>query len=128
MCQVASTCHLLLLIWLANSKVTLFTYFLIKFLSLIVDVLHQDFGKMSWLRTLVVEYVQALNSQNNGKEAVKKFVQAMHGPLRNCPHTRILNNLVAVCLSAIYQCFSSDKSKWVNCFASFLLQLHFVIS
>ncbi|XP_076825713.1 C-Maf-inducing protein-like isoform X1 [Clavelina lepadiformis] len=67
-----------------------------------------DFGKSTWLRTFVVEYIQALNCQNNGIESVRTFIRSVHGPLSQCPHPRILNNLVAVCLSAIYQCFSTE--------------------
>ena len=70
----------------------------------------QDFGKSTWLRVFVLEYIHALNSQNNGKEAVQNFIHAMHGPLSQCPHKRVLSNLVAVCLSGIYNCSSSVQS------------------
>lgn len=29
----------------------------------------------------------------------------MHGPTGHCPHPRVLPNLVAVCLAAIYSCY-----------------------
>ncbi|XP_010779619.1 C-Maf-inducing protein-like [Notothenia coriiceps] len=38
-------------------------------------------------------------------EVVKKFVHSMHGPTGQCPHPRVLPNLVAVCLAAIYSCY-----------------------
>nr|CAB3231877.1 C-Maf-inducing protein-like [Phallusia mammillata] len=65
-----------------------------------------DFGKSTWLRTFIMEYIQALNSQNNGLDTVRAFIQTIHGPLSQCPHPRILNSLIAVCLSAVYQYFS----------------------
>ena len=58
-----------------------------------------------------MEYIQALNSQNNALDAVRSFIRSIHGPMSQCPHPRILNNLVAVCLSAIYQCFSSESDE-----------------
>lgn len=30
---------------------------------------------------------------------------SMHGPTGHCPHPRVLPNLVAVCLAAIYSCY-----------------------
>lgn len=38
--------------------------------------------------------------------AVEAFTRQMHGDSSACPHPRILPNLVAVCLSAIYRAFS----------------------
>lgn len=38
--------------------------------------------------------------------AVEAFTRQMHGGSSACPHPRILPNLVAVCLSAIYRAFS----------------------
>uniref|UniRef100_A0A803TBC6 C-Maf-inducing protein n=2 Tax=Anolis carolinensis TaxID=28377 RepID=A0A803TBC6_ANOCA len=38
-------------------------------------------------------------------EVVKKFIHSMHGPTGQCPHPRVLPNLVAVCLAAIYSCY-----------------------
>jgi len=69
------------------------------------------FGKCNWLRTFVIEYLQALYSQSNGHQAVTNFVQRMHGPMSDCPHPRILQNLVAVCISGIHHAFPSPPPK-----------------
>ncbi|XP_073515233.1 C-Maf-inducing protein isoform X1 [Phyllobates terribilis] len=78
-------------------------------LYLLVEVgkhLHlQDFGKCPRLRLFTQEYILALNELNAGMEVVKKFIHSMHGPTANCPHPRVLPNLVAVCLAAIYSCY-----------------------
>uniref|UniRef100_A0A5F5PRK1 C-Maf-inducing protein n=3 Tax=Equus TaxID=9789 RepID=A0A5F5PRK1_HORSE len=66
---------------------------------------NMDFGKCPRLRLFTQEYILALNELNAGMEVVKKFVQSMHGPTGHCPHPRVLPNLVAVCLAAIYSCY-----------------------
>nr|XP_018670859.1 C-Maf-inducing protein-like isoform X1 [Ciona intestinalis] len=73
-----------------------------------------NFGKSSFLRLFVIEYIQALNCQNNPSEAIEKFLHRVHGPLSQCPHPRILSNLVSVCLSAIYHCFGSEIERKRN--------------
>ncbi|XP_044515517.1 C-Maf-inducing protein [Gracilinanus agilis] len=64
-----------------------------------------DFGKCPRLRLFTQEYILALNELNAGMEVVKKFIHSMHGPTGQCPHPRVLPNLVAVCLAAIYSCY-----------------------
>ncbi|MBN3288357.1 CMIP protein, partial [Polyodon spathula] len=66
---------------------------------------NMDFGKCPRLRLFTQEYILALNELNGGMEVVKKFIQSMHGPTGQCPHPRVLPNLVAVCLAAIYSCY-----------------------
>ncbi|EPY81767.1 c-Maf-inducing protein-like protein [Camelus ferus] len=66
---------------------------------------NMDFGKCPRLRLFTQEYILALNELNAGMEVVKKFIQSMHGPTGHCPHPRVLPNLVAVCLAAIYSCY-----------------------
>ncbi|XP_053556672.1 LOW QUALITY PROTEIN: C-Maf-inducing protein [Bombina bombina] len=66
---------------------------------------NMDFGKCPRLRLFTQEYILALNELNAGMEVVKKFIQSMHGQTGNCPHPRVLPNLVAVCLAAIYSCY-----------------------
>ncbi|XP_064414717.1 C-Maf-inducing protein isoform X1 [Latimeria chalumnae] len=66
---------------------------------------NMDFGKCPRLRLFTQEYILALNELNAGMEVVKKFIQSMHGPTGQCPHPRVLPNLVAVCLAAIYSCY-----------------------
>lgn len=69
-----------------------------------------DFGKYPRMRGFVQEYVQALNCQNGGYDVVQNFVKSMHSPASACPHPRVLPNLVAVCLAAIYSCFEEKKN------------------
>ncbi|XP_075796113.1 C-Maf-inducing protein isoform X5 [Pelodiscus sinensis] len=66
---------------------------------------NMDFGKCPRLRLFTQEYILALNELNAGMEVVKKFIHSMHGPTGQCPHPRVLPNLVAVCLAAIYSCY-----------------------
>lgn len=66
---------------------------------------NMDFGKCPRLRLFTQEYILALNELNAGMEVVKKFIFSMHGPTGQCPHPRVLPNLVAVCLAAIYSCY-----------------------
>ncbi|KAJ8281224.1 hypothetical protein GJAV_G00065000 [Gymnothorax javanicus] len=66
---------------------------------------NMDFGKCPRLRLFTQEYILALNELNAGMEVVKKFVHGMHGQTGQCPHPRVLPNLVAVCLAAIYSCY-----------------------
>ncbi|WAR11684.1 CMIP-like protein [Mya arenaria] len=70
---------------------------------------NMDFGKFPRMRQFVQEYIQALNCQNAGIEVVKDFIRSMHGPASVCPHPRVLPNLVAVCLAAIYSVYEDKK-------------------
>lgn len=38
----------------------------------------------------------------------------MHGPTGHCPHPRVLPNLVAVCLAAIYSCYEEFINRSVT--------------
>ncbi|XP_078739440.1 C-Maf-inducing protein-like [Lampetra fluviatilis] len=66
---------------------------------------YMDFGKCPRLRVFTQEYILALSELNAGMDVVKRFIQSMHGPTGQCPHPRVLPNLVAVCLAAIYTCY-----------------------
>lgn len=70
---------------------------------------NMDFGKFPRMRQFVQEYIQALNCQNAGLEVVKDFIKSMHGPASSCPHPRVLPNLVAVCLAAVYSLYEEKK-------------------
>ncbi|OQR66548.1 c-Maf-inducing protein-like [Tropilaelaps mercedesae] len=50
-----------------------------------------------------------VGQRSRGNCAVEAFTRQMHGDSSACPHPRILPNLVAVCLSAIYRAFSQNK-------------------
>ena len=56
---------------------------------------------------------------------VSDCFDSMHSPASACPHPRVLPNLVAVCLAAIYSCFE-EKKKWV--FISGILVLVYHLS
>ncbi|XP_064641803.1 C-Maf-inducing protein-like isoform X2 [Lineus longissimus] len=71
---------------------------------------NMDFGKYPRMRTFVQEYIQALNSQNDGRRVVGNFVKSMHGAGSTCPHPRVLPNLVAVALAAVYGVFEDKKN------------------
>ncbi|KAL8560901.1 hypothetical protein ACOMHN_059085 [Nucella lapillus] len=71
---------------------------------------NMDFGKYPRMRTFVQEYLQALKCQNDGTRVVQSFIENMHGPASTCPHPRVLPNLVAVCLAAIYNLYEDKKA------------------
>uniref|UniRef100_UPI00358FEB40 C-Maf-inducing protein-like isoform X3 n=1 Tax=Myxine glutinosa TaxID=7769 RepID=UPI00358FEB40 len=64
-----------------------------------------DFLKTPCLRLFTQEYLLALNELSGGLDAVRCFVNSMHGLTAQCPHPRVLSNLVSVCLAAIYSCY-----------------------
>ncbi|CAF4452233.1 unnamed protein product [Rotaria sp. Silwood2] len=69
-----------------------------------------DFSKYPRLRTLVQEYILALNSQNDGLHVVQEFIKRLHGSTMVCPFLRVLSNLISVCLSAVYNVFQGRKN------------------
>lgn len=71
----------------------------------------QDFGKYPYVRRFVQDYMQALNSQNDGRRVVHEFVDGMHGPTSTCPHLRVLPNLVATCTSAVCVLVAEQKDQ-----------------
>ncbi|CAL4066694.1 unnamed protein product, partial [Meganyctiphanes norvegica] len=70
-----------------------------------------DFGKYPHVRRFVQDYIQALNSQNDGQRVVNQFIDGMHGPTSTCPHLRVLPNLVAVCTAAVCSLLEGQKSQ-----------------
>lgn len=42
------------------------------------------------------------------------YYYSMHGPTGQCPHPRVLPNLVAVCLAAIYSCYEEFINRCVR--------------
>ncbi|XP_067002506.2 C-Maf-inducing protein isoform X2 [Anabrus simplex] len=69
-----------------------------------------DFGKSPHMRRLVQDYICALHSQNAGDEVLRRFVTSVHGPSSTCPHPRVMPNLVAVCLAAVFSSFEDRRS------------------
>ncbi|XP_042225826.1 C-Maf-inducing protein-like isoform X2 [Homarus americanus] len=70
-----------------------------------------DFGKYPYVRRFVQDYIQALNSQNDGRRVVHEFVHSMHGLTSTCPHLRVLPNLVAVCTAAVCVLVAEQKDQ-----------------
>ncbi|PSN46032.1 hypothetical protein C0J52_15799 [Blattella germanica] len=69
-----------------------------------------DFSKSQHMRHFVQDYIRALYSQNAGESVIQKFVASVHGPGSGCPHPRVLPNLVAVCLAAIFANFEERRT------------------
>ncbi|XP_076044287.1 C-Maf-inducing protein-like isoform X1 [Oratosquilla oratoria] len=69
-----------------------------------------DFGKYPHVRRFVQDYIQALNTQNDGLRVVQQFIHNMHGPTSSCPHLRVLPNVVAVCTAAVCNLTELHKS------------------
>ncbi|XP_037085036.1 C-Maf-inducing protein-like [Pollicipes pollicipes] len=61
-----------------------------------------DFSKFLHTRRLVQDLLLALGSQGSGYQATKDLICRMHGPGSTCPHPRVLPNLVAACLGAVF--------------------------
>uniref|UniRef100_L7LZ42 C-Maf-inducing protein PH domain-containing protein n=1 Tax=Rhipicephalus pulchellus TaxID=72859 RepID=L7LZ42_RHIPC len=71
---------------------------------------NMDFGKFPMTRMLVQEYIQSLNCQNSGLEAVEEFVRSVHGEGSTCPHPRVLPNLVATVLAGVFALFEARRN------------------
>lgn len=71
---------------------------------------NMDFGKCIKMRLFIQHYIVALNSQNDGYDHIRTFVQAAHSHGSTCPHPRVLTNLVSVCLAAIFSLFDEQKN------------------
>ena len=86
----------------------------------------KDFGKNPYMRRFIKDYVRVLYSHNDGPEAVCAFVRAAHGEGSACPHPRVLPNLVAVCLAAVFCIYehrrlrlTRQQQQWINIQVSF---------
>lgn len=73
------------------------------------------------MRRFIKDYVRVLYSHNDGPEAVCAFVRAAHGEGSACPHPRVLPNLVAVCLAAVFCIYehrrlrlTRQQQQWIN--------------
>ncbi|XP_035230133.1 C-Maf-inducing protein-like, partial [Stegodyphus dumicola] len=73
-----------------------------------------DFGKHPQTRVFVQEYMLAVNCQNKGESIIRSFVECMHGLGSTCPHPRVIHNLVAICVAAIYTIFESRRSAFLE--------------
>ncbi|XP_073231692.1 C-Maf-inducing protein-like [Porites lutea] len=77
--------------------------------------LPQDFGKYPHLRMFVQDYIYTLFCKGEDADVVREFVKSLHSPGAACPHPRVLPNLVAVVLSAVYSTFDQSDKLLVKC-------------
>ncbi|XP_023316799.1 C-Maf-inducing protein-like isoform X2 [Trichogramma pretiosum] len=70
-----------------------------------------DFGKSPDMRKLLQVFIAALYENEDGELAIRDYVQAVHGPGSDCPHPRILPNLVSICVGAIFHRFEVSALK-----------------
>ncbi|KAF7379406.1 hypothetical protein HZH66_014777 [Vespula vulgaris] len=71
-----------------------------------------DFGKSPDMRKLLQVFVAALyesNDGNDGERAIREYIASVHGPGSDCPHPRVLPNLVSVCVAAIFHRFEDSN-------------------
>ncbi|KMQ92135.1 c-maf-inducing protein, partial [Lasius niger] len=61
-----------------------------------------DFGKSPDMRKLLQVFVAALYENNDGEQAIRDYILSVHGPGSDCPHPRVLPNLVSICVAAIF--------------------------
>ncbi|XP_020288301.1 C-Maf-inducing protein-like [Pseudomyrmex gracilis] len=73
-----------------------------------------DFGKSPDMRRLLQVFVAALYENNNGEQAIREYILSVHGPGSDCPHPRILPNLVATCVAAIFYRFEVSSRALSN--------------
>ncbi|XP_046629601.1 C-Maf-inducing protein-like [Neodiprion virginianus] len=64
-----------------------------------------DFGKSPDMRKLLQVFVAALYENNDGEQAIRDYIASVHGPGSDCPHPRVLPNLVSICVAAIFHRF-----------------------
>ncbi|XP_076387313.1 C-Maf-inducing protein isoform X4 [Megachile rotundata] len=68
-----------------------------------------DFGKSPDMRRLLQVFLAALHASTEGEQIIRDYVAAVHGPGSDCPHPRVLPNLVSVCVAAIFHRFEVAK-------------------
>ncbi|KAJ8673741.1 hypothetical protein QAD02_005003, partial [Eretmocerus hayati] len=64
-----------------------------------------DFGKSPDMRKLLQVFVAALYEAADGEQELRDYIASVHGPGSDCPHPRILPNLVSICVAAIFYRF-----------------------
>ncbi|XP_054010731.1 C-Maf-inducing protein-like [Hylaeus anthracinus] len=68
-----------------------------------------DFGKSPDMRKFLQVFVAALYASDNGEQAIRDYIAAVHGPGSDCPHPRVLPNLVSICVAAIFHRFEVTR-------------------
>ncbi|XP_076387311.1 C-Maf-inducing protein isoform X2 [Megachile rotundata] len=82
-----------------------------------------DFGKSPDMRRLLQVFLAALHASTEGEQIIRDYVAAVHGPGSDCPHPRVLPNLVSVCVAAIFH--RSEYSDWRPGFGALLQPVPF---
>lgn len=74
-------------------------------LPVVISVLKRnaDFSKNVPSREMVQHFLEALAARENHKYLLKDIIDRIHGKGSVCPHPRLLPNLVATCLRAIFK-------------------------
>ncbi|XP_014205387.1 C-Maf-inducing protein-like [Copidosoma floridanum] len=70
-----------------------------------------DFGKSPDMRRLLQVFVAALHEAVDGERALRDYIASVHGPGSDCPHPRVLPNLVSICVAAIFHRFEVSSCK-----------------
>ncbi|XP_033217067.1 C-Maf-inducing protein-like [Belonocnema kinseyi] len=73
-----------------------------------------DFGKSPDMRKLLQVFVAAIYENNDGEQAIREYIASVHGPGSDCPHPRVLPNLVSICVAAIFHRFEVVNHLSVN--------------
>ncbi|XP_051159693.1 C-Maf-inducing protein-like [Leptopilina boulardi] len=73
-----------------------------------------DFGKSPDMRKLLQVFVAAIYENNDGEKAIREYIASVHGPGSDCPHPRVLPNLVSICVAAIFHRFEEVNRDSVN--------------
>ena len=68
-----------------------------------------DFGKSPDMRKLLQVFIAALYENEDGEMAIRDYVASVHGPGSDCPHPRILPNLVSICVAAIFHRYEESR-------------------
>lgn len=63
-----------------------------------------DFGKSLDMRKLLQVFIASLYV-TDGEQAIRDYIASVHGPGSDCPHPRMLPNLVSVCVAAVFHRF-----------------------
>ncbi|XP_017767648.1 PREDICTED: C-Maf-inducing protein-like isoform X2 [Eufriesea mexicana] len=63
-----------------------------------------DFGKTLDMRKLLQVFIAALCTMH-GEQTIRDYIASVHGPGSDCPHPRVLPNLISVCVAAIFHRF-----------------------
>ncbi|XP_011637386.1 C-Maf-inducing protein-like [Pogonomyrmex barbatus] len=73
-----------------------------------------DFGKSPDMRKLLQVFIAALYENNDGEQAIRDYISSVHGPGSDCPHPRVLPNLVSICVAAIFHRFEVSSRASLN--------------